>query len=281
MEQIRIVTDSSADIPPQVIRELGIIVVPLAVIFGERTFDDGALSHDEFWQLARGPVAPKTSQPPRGVFERAYRQLVDAGHRVLCITLTSHHSGTFGCAWGAAEGFGDRVVVEDSRALSLGHGWQVIQAARLALQGVSMEAILSALRAMRERTHFYIQLDSLQNLRRGGRASKLMPAIDRLTRALNLRVLLNLVDGELKILGVARSYQKGIERIKEEIARLGSLEHLAVAHTRRPDVGAELADALAALTRTPRPDVLVFETGAVISCHAGEGLIAAVAVQAG
>lgn len=281
LDQIKIVTDSSADIPAQVAEELGITVVPLAVIFGGRSYEDGTLTHDEFWRLARGPDAPQTSQPPRGVFERAYRQLVDAGHRVLCITLTSHHSGTFSCAWSAAEEFGDRVVVEDSRALSLGHGWQVIRAARMALQGASMDAILDKVRAMRKRTHFFIEFDSIHNLRHGGRASKLMPAIDRLTHALNLKVLINLVDGELKILGVARSYQKGIERIKEEVARLEPLEHLAVGHTRRPDAGQRLADDLAALVRVARRDILVFETGSVISCHAGEGLIAAVAVQAG
>lgn len=228
--------------------------------------------------MAQGSAAPTTSQPPVGVFRQAFERLIDLGHQVLCVTLTSRHSGTFNSAWSAAQAFGDRVTVVDSLSLSLGQGWQAIAAARMGLEGHPLKAILDHLRSLRERSHIFILLDTVENLRRGGRAAKLMPAIDRLMRALQLKPIVNVVGGELKLLGVARSYRRGVERIKAQIGRLGPFEGLAVMHTRRPDVARGLADELAKLTRTIRERIHVGETGAVLSCHAGEGIIAALGV---
>jgi len=280
LERVKVVTDSCADLPENVARRLGIEIVPVVVTIGHRSFKDTELSHDEFWRLARGGAHPTTSQPPMGAFQRVFHDLVERGYRVICTTVTSHHSGTFNAAWSAARTFGERVTVLDSLSLSLGQAWQAMEAARLGVQGTTVSTILERVRSVRERTRILIQLDTLEYLRRGGRASKLMPVIDRLVRTLNLKLLLNLVDGELKLLGVARSYRRGIERIKAEIAGLGSLERLAVMHTRRPSVAEKLADELAQLTNLAREAVWVGETGPVISCHGGEGVIAAAAVTA-
>ena len=280
MERIKVVTDSCADLPEELASELDIRIISVVATFGNRTYQDTELSRDEFWRLAEGGVHPTTSQPPIGVFQQAFQELVDQGHRVLCVALTSRHSGTFNAAWSAARSFGDRVTVVDSLSLSWGQGWQAIRAARMAKRRATLDAILQALRSLRERTHILIQLDTVENLRRGGRASKLMPVIDRLVRALRIKPILNMIDGELKLWGVARSYKKGIERIKAEIAALGTLEHLAVIHTRRHSVAEKLADDLAGLTNMARELISVGETGAVLSCHAGPGVIATAAVTA-
>ncbi|MHB1295777.1 MAG: DegV family protein [Anaerolineae bacterium] len=275
---IRIVTDSSADLPAALVRELDITVVPVVVTFGDRVYKDGELSQDAFWRLAEGPGHPTTSQPSVGAFEEAFQQLVERGYNVLCATLTGRHSGTYAGAWSAAQRFAGRVTVVDSLSLSLGHGWQVIAAARLARQGAGLEPILACMRSIRERTHIVIQLDTLEHLRRGGRAAALMPMVDRFVRFLNLKPLLSVTQGELRLMGVARSYHKGLERIKEEVARLGNLEALAVMHTRRIEVAERLADELAAITQLARERILVGDANSVLACHAGEGLIATIAV---
>jgi len=280
LERIKIVTDNGSDLSEELAEELDIRIVPLVVTFGDRTYEDTELSHDEFWRLAGDGPQPTTSQPPVGAFQQAFKELVERGYQVLCVALTSHHSGTFNSAWSAAQAFGSRVTVIDSLSLSWGQAWQAIEAAKMAMQSATVQAILQRLRSIRERTHFFIQLDTVENIRRGGRASKLMPVIDRLVRALRLKPIVNLVDGELKLFGVARSYRKGIERIKAEVAALGPLEHLAVIHTRRSSVAKGLADELARLTNMARERIVVGETGAALSCHAGAGVIAAAAVTA-
>ena len=280
MERIQVVTDSSADLTEDEVAELGITIIPLIVTFGEKSYEETALSKDEFWRLTKGEVWPKTSQPPMGVFQEAFQRLVDRGYRVLCATITGRHSGTFNTAWSAAQAFGAQVTVVDSLSVSWGLGWQVKRAAQLALQGVSMDKIIESLRSLRERTHIFIHLDTVENLRRGGRAAKIMPAIDRLARALRLKPMLNIVEGELKLLGVSRSYRKSIVRITQGIARLGPVEALGVIHIRCQSVAEQLADELARVTRIPRERIPIGETGAVLACHAGEGVIAAIGIAA-
>jgi DegV family protein with EDD domain len=278
--QIKIVTDSAADLPDEIIHEFDITVIPLTVTFGDHTYAETSLPREEFWHMFRGSLAPKTSQPALGAFQQAFAHLVDQGCQVLCATLTGVHSGTYNTARSAAQAFGDRVVVVDSRALSWGVGWQVIQAARMALQGVGMDRILDSLASLRERTHILIQLETVEYLRRGGRAARIMPVIDRFMRTLSLKPILDVVDGELKLLGVARSYQRGVERLRDEMLRLGPWEYLAVMHTRRMTVAKELANELARLTHVAREEIMVGETGAALSCHGGEGIIATVGVTA-
>ena len=280
MERIKVVTDSSADLPQHLIDELDITVVPLVVTVGETAYEDTSLSRDEFWRLAEGPTPPKTSQPPSGVFRDAFRGLVEQGHRVLCTTITGRHSGTFSTAWSAAQAFGDRVAVFDSLSLSWGLAFQVTRAAQMALQGFGMAEILEVLRSVRERTHLIAQLFTLENLRRGGRAAKIMPALERLARSLNLKPIVNIVEGEIKLLGVARSYQKGLRRIMQEVTRLGPLEALAVMHIRCQAVAEHVADELARLTNVAREDIVVGEAGPVLACHAGRGVVAAIGLTA-
>ena len=208
LERIKVVTDNGSDLPEELAKELDIRIVPLVVTFGDRTYQDTELSHDEFWRLAGQGPHPMTSQPPIGAFQQPFKELVERGYRALCVALTSHHSGTFNSAWSAAQAFGDRVTVMDSLSLSWGQGWQAIEAAKMAMRGATVQAILQRLRSIRERTHFFIQLNTIENLRRGGRASKLMPVMDRFLRTLHLKPIVNLIDGGLKVFGVARSYKK-------------------------------------------------------------------------
>ncbi|HIE39051.1 MAG TPA: DegV family protein [Anaerolineales bacterium] len=282
MEQVvHIVTDSSCDLPRKLVERFKITVVPLIVRFGPEVYQDGELSVEAFWEKAAGPHHPQTSQPSVGVFEELFERLIARGKQVLCLTITGKHSGTFNSARLAAQRFGDAVKVFDSLSLSLGLGLQALAAAQAARAGRSMKEILAMLEDLRARMHLTILLDTLENLRRGGRANGFIAVVDRMTRVLNIKALINVVDGELRLLGAARSFEGGLKRMLRLVERLGTLEHLAVVHTRSQAVAEDMARRLAERTGFPRERIWVRETGAVLSTHAGQGVIGVLAAPTG
>lgn len=280
MKQVRVVTDSGADLPPDVVNELGIAVVPLVVRFGREMFQDGDLSPDAFWEKARqGPDYPGTSQPSLGAFEETYARLVRDGHPVLCITLTSKHSGTYSTAWVAAQRFGDRVVVMDSLFLSLGQGFQVLAAAHAAAEGMSLERVAGLAEQVRDRAHLFILLDTIEHLRRGGRANLLIPVLSRVVHVLNIKPILTVADGQLSLHSLTRSYERGLQKILDEVEQLCPIESLAVIHVRCVEIARDLARALAEKLDFPAREILVRETGPALSTHGGPKVIGVAAVQ--
>ncbi len=275
----KVVTDSSSDLSKARAESLGVTVVPLSVAFGPEVFYDGDLSHDEYWEKTKGPFWPQTSQPSVGAFEEAFAALVDQNSHVLCLTLTSHHSGTFSGASTAAQRFGDKVTVIDSLSVSAGLAWQVELAVEAAQQGKELPEIISLIRDSSSRTHLLALLDTIENVRKGGRVDKLMPLFGRLMNAFDLKPLLGMVDGELKLVGTARSYDKALTRIQEEAAALAPIERMAVIHTRVPHEAASFADVLADMTGFPRQQISVLELGPVISAHAGPGVMGTIVLS--
>jgi len=278
--QVRVVTDSGADLAADVAAQLGIMVVPLIVRFGQQVYLDGQLSADEFWhKTAEGPSYPGTSQPSIGAFEEAFAGLVDAGQAVLCLTITSRHSGTFSTASAAARRFGDRVRVIDTRSLSLGQGFQVLAAARAAAGGASLDEIVPLVEQVQARTHLFILLSTIEYIRRGGRADLLIPLLDRVTRALSIKPILNLADGRLSVYGLARSYERGLTRVRQDVLRLQPIESLAVIHVRHPTVAADMAHTLSEQVGFPLQDIVMAETGPALSVHGGPNVIGVILVQ--
>jgi DegV family protein with EDD domain len=277
---VQIVTDSSSDLPRHLLERFNIPVVPLIVRFGSEIYQDGALSLGKFWEKSGQGQRPQTSQPPVGRFQEVFQRLIDQGKQVLCLTITSKHSGTFNAARVAAERFGEAVQVFDSLSLSLGTGMQVLAAAEAAEAGCTMDEIIAKLNDLRDRVKLTIVLDTLENLRFGGRADGFIAIIDQMTRILNIKPIVNLVDGKLSLLGAARSFRGGLKRALKMIEELGELEQLAVVHTRRRELAEEVADRLAQRLGIPRERIWVRETGAVLASHAGPGVIGVLAVQA-
>ena len=277
-QKIGIVTDSSCDLPAQLLEELGIEMVPLTVHFGTEVYRDGELSLEEFWARAAGPHPPLTSQPAVGAFDEAYTRLLARCEQVLVLTITGKHSGTMNAAQAAAQRFGDAVRLFDSQSLSLGLGIQTLVAAQAARAGQPMQEILSTLEDLRTRMQLTIVLDTLENLRRGGRADGFIAVADRMTRALNIKVTINLVEGQLKLLSAARSFKGALERVLNTIERLGPLEHLAVIHTRNQEVAQQVTEEIAERTGFPKERIWLRETGAVLATHAGPGVIGILAV---
>jgi DegV family protein with EDD domain len=278
---VHIVTDSACDLPQEVVTELGISVVPLVVRFGSEVYEDGAISLDSFWERAAGSDHPQTSQPPVGAFEAVFERAVGAGQSVVCVTVTSKHSGTINSASLAAQRFAGHVHLFDSLSLSLGLGVQVRAAAEAAQVGHSVEKILALLADLRARVQLLIVLDTMENLRRGGRADGFIQILDRMARAFDIKPIIDLVDGQLQLMSAARSFHKGVRRMQESVEALGPLEYLAVVHTRRQALAEEVAGRLAERIRFPRGRIWVAETGPALASHAGPGVIGVMAVPAG
>ena len=280
MSKIAIVTDTGTDLTPQQTAELGIHVVPLMVTFGTKTFPSSDLSIEDYWARVKAGGRPGTSQPPTGLYEQVYRQLVEAGHQVLCLAITSKHSGTFNSAWLAAQNFPGQVTVFDTLSLALAQAYQATTAARMAREGASMEAILQRLESIRARTHFVIALDTIESLRRGGRADQIIPVLERVVKVLSIKPLLEVRDGQLKLLAAARSREKSHRLIIDELAKHTPVEAAVVCHTRSADIAPAFAAALAARLGVPVESIPIAETGAILASHAGPGVMAAGVIQA-
>ncbi len=278
-DEIRIVTDSSCDLPQRLVERFRIAVVPLVVSFGAESYLDKDLSPEEFWAKAADLGSPQTSQPSPGAFEEIFEALVERGKQVLCITLTGHHSGTAATARLAARRFGDAVTLFDSQSLSLGLGFQVLEAAVAAEAGSSVEEIVAWLEDARSRVRSIVVLDTLESLRRGGRADGFIGIVDRVTRVLNIKPIVGFVEGKLQLLGMGRSIGRALERAmsmaEESVGRAADvpapLEHLGVGHIRSSGKAEELADRLAERFSFPREKILVREAGVVLASHAGVG----------
>jgi DegV family protein with EDD domain len=280
MPAIAIVTDTSSDLPKAAQERYGIITVPLTVRFDQDEHLDCDLALDEFWRRARqAPPYPATSQPSVGMFEKAFAQQVEQGKQVICMTVTSKHSGTFNSAYTAAQSFPGKVTVFDTLSLSLCQSYMAISAAKAAEEGRSVEEIMALLESLRSRTQFFLALDTIEFLRRGGRADRIMPILERVVRMLSIKPLLRFDEGELSPMGAARSRQKAMQRIRQEIAKFAPAEMLFVIHTRSPELATVLAQSLSDEMNFPREQMMVGETGPVLSCHGGPGIIAAAIVQ--
>lgn len=279
---IKVVTDSSCDLPQEVLEELGIVVVPLVVRIGDEEFLETDLSIDEYWAKVEAARAqgffPQTSQPSIGAFESVFAPLVSEGSEVVCVTITSHHSGTFNSAWAAAQRFGEAVGVVDSWQTSLALGFQVRAAVQAAREGASLGEVEALLWEMRARTHLLAVLDTMEYIRMGERADALIPILSRVMRFLKIKPIIGFVEGELKLLGQARTFSAALEQMEQQIMQLQPFEHLGVVHTRRPNDAQVWADRLRERMGF-RGQMWVTETGAALSSHAGPGVVAAIGVE--
>ncbi len=278
MSHVRVVTDSAADLLPEDAARWGIKVVPLNVNFGEEMYLDRELDAEEFWRKAQ-TVHPGTSQPSVGVFEETFGSLVAEGADVICVTVTSKHSGTFNSASVAAQRFMGRVKVFDSESLSWGQSLQAQAAAQAAREGKNVAEILPIMEDVRSRIRVFIALNTIEYLKKGGRAARFISVVEKVVRFFNIKPLLTMRDGELKLLGTANSFTRAMLRIQHEVAALGPLEMIGVLHIRNDEVARKLYSDLIAECDMP-DEGRVVETGAALSVHGGPGTVAAIALLA-
>jgi len=274
--RVRVVTDSTADLPPDLVVQWGIQVVPLGIHFGEESFRDGVdMSAEVFYaRLARGEF-PTTSQPPVGLLRRAYEQGAAGGGEVVSIHLSSRLSGTYQAALLAAEQVDGRVAVVDSEQLSMAVGWLVLAAAEAAREGCSLGEVVARVEEMKRRTRVLALIESLEHFRRGGRIGRTQAVLGTL---LDIRAVLSLEDGETVLLERVRTRRAGLRRLVERIAAMGPLERLCVLHADAPEDAHRVARSLAPVW--PGREIRVVPAGQAVAIHVGPQAVGVACVLA-
>ena len=273
--RVAIVTDSTCDLPGELVIEHDITVVPLTVMFGDEAFlDQVEITHDEFLQKLIDPTQPRptTSQPSPAQLDAAYTRAAETAEEVLGIFVSGALSGTLGQARVAAGRFsGASVAVHDSCSASLGMGFQVLRAAELARRGLGVAEIVSELGRLRETSGLLLTLDTLTYLQRSGRVGKARAFLGNL---LDLKPVLS-VDEVGAIMPVDKVRHRAallprvLELLNDRIPQTRKRLRMGVGHV----LGSELMDELVtALQRRYSPDdILVRPTTGVISAHTGPG----------
>jgi DegV family protein with EDD domain len=271
---VRIVTDSSCDLDAAEADELGIEVVPLSIRFGSTEYTDRVdLSVEDFYaKMAASPTLPETAAPSPGAFASAFRRQAEAGaDTVVCVTLSSGLSATMQAAQGAAnelEGELD-VRVIDSRSITMGLGTIALVAARAAADGADAATVTATVDDLVTRTHVLGTLDTLENVKKGGRIGKGQAFLGSL---LSIKPLVDLSTGVLEPAGKARTRRKALEWVRDVVLERPKVEHLAVIHSMAPD----LDDLLNLLSPSYERDTIRVATiGAVIGTHGGPRMIGA------
>jgi DegV family protein with EDD domain len=283
MSQVRIVTDSTADIPLEVCKELGIEVVPLKVLFGAESYLDGVeIGPDEFFaKLAAASQLPTTSQPSPVEFLETYKGIVEnGGQTIISIHLSSALSGTYQSAHLAKSMIDDTadVTVVDSYSASYGIGMLVVAAAKAAKQGKSKEEILSLIDEIKQSRRLYFLVDTLEFLQKGGRIGRASALVGSL---LNIKPILSINQEGLvysvdKVRGQKKAMGRIIELLQQDFS--GVPIHVTVAHARSPETALELQQQLQ--NQFEVKSVLTTEIGPVIGTHTGPGVVAAFAWKA-
>jgi DegV family protein with EDD domain len=269
---IRIVTDSTADIPSSLVEELGIEVVPVIVRFGNQEFRSGVdLTSNEFYlKLTKSEIHPHTSQPSPEDFASVFRELEPNCEGIVSINISAKLSGTVNSAnQGKLLAYGKcPIEVVDSRFNSIGLGLIVIQAAKLARAGESLSRILETIKLNIEKTRMLGIFDTMKYLVRGGRVSSIRASAARI---LNVKPILTFLDGEVVQAGLVRSYDRGINKIVEFVRSQGKIMDLAIAHSAVPERVAQLKSRLGELF--PIDNILVAELGPALGVHGGPGVL--------
>ena len=272
MAGVRVVTDSACDLPDSLAAEMGIDIVPLTVRFGDDEFTDRRdLSPSEFWaKCNNSPLLPETAAPSPGAFEEAYRRLAaDGAEGIVTVTISRDLSATGQAAELAAQAVADVVPVEvvDSRFVSMGQGLIAIGAARLAQAGKGMDDVAGAAIDLIPRTRVYGAIDTLENLKKGGRIGGAQALLGSM---LSIKPIIEVKDGKVEPESRQRTRSKALAYLAGKVREQGRLEQLAVHNGSAPDID-EFIDMLADVH--PREEVIVGEVGSVIGAHAGPRVI--------
>jgi DegV family protein with EDD domain len=272
MARIHVVTDSGCDLQPESIAEYQISIVPLTVRFGEDELTD--ITPKDFWGRCRQTsILPETAAPAPGAFAAAFRRAADAGAGgVACISLSSRLSATIQSAQAAAREVADVIPVRviDSLSVSFGQGLQVRAAARLADEGKSLDEVAQAVEGMAPRTRVFGVLDTLENLKKGGRIGGAQALLGSM---LSIKPVVQVIDGLVEEESKQRTRGRSLRYLADKVAQAakgGEIQELAVMHGDASDVD-EFVDLLA--SSVPRDRMLMGWVGPVIGTHAGPGVV--------
>ncbi len=272
MGSIRVVTDSASDLDASMAADKGIDVVELDVRLGDmgpevtRTW-----SPTQFWQeCAKVSVLPETSAPSPGAFAQAFAAAGEGGaDGVVCVTISSKLSATYQSAVAGASEVADRIPVKviDSGFATMGEGLIALAGVSAAQAGGSLDEVVAAVEAARDKTELYGTLDTLENLRKGGRIGGAQAFVGSL---LSIKPVVVVRDGHLEPESKQRTRMRSLEYLASKVQEAGEIERLAVVHANAPDV-----DAIVKLVGAhfPIDRIIVGYIGPVVGTHTGAGTV--------
>lgn len=274
MAKIKIVTDSSAGLTDQQIQDYNITIIPLTVMIDDTIYvERESITNKEFIEkMKTSKTLPKTSQPPLGKFVETFDQLGEDGSAVICFNMLAAISGTVHTAEQAAQLSKTDVTVVDSQYTDQALAFQVVEAAKLAAEGADKQAILDRAVAVRDHTKLFMGVVTLENILKGGRLSR---AAGMLTSLLNIKIVLQVTGGELKIRAKGRGMKtidRYFDKVYEQIKQTPDIMAIGISHVEAFESIDKIQGHLNEIL--PGKDVLVRETVPIIATHGGPGAFA-------
>ena len=269
---VRVVTDSASDLTDEEASALGITIVPLSIRFGEEEFVDRIeLGEDEFYaRMAASADVPGTAAPAPGAFTVAFDNCFEDGaNTVVCINLSSGVSATLEAAEIGARELSDRDIrIIDSRSVTSGLGTMVLTAGRTANNGASAEEVVSVVESLKQRTYVYAALDTLENLKKGGRIGSAQALLGNM---LSIKPIIDFSSGVVEEAAKLRTRKKSLVWLRDKLAEHGDrVENLSVMHAQAEDI----EDFLKLLATVVDPSTIrVGSLGPVVASHAGPGVV--------
>lgn len=275
MNQVAVVTDSTAALPQYILDKFDIRVIPLSIIWGEEAFTDGVdITPSEFYnRLTKGGPLPSTSQPPTALFYDCFNELLNQGKDVIAILISSGISGTVNSALQAQQEIGsNRISVVDSRTAALATALHVLSAARAAAAGGSLQEVTDTALQAQEHTDVVFAVDTLEFLHKGGRIGG---AKRMLGSMLNIKPILEIQDGVIEAADQVRTQKRALEHLISLIQKKAGGEQplrIVVFHSNVPETAQSLLDDT---KKTLSPEeIYLAELSPVIGTHVGPGTLA-------
>lgn len=267
MAKIKIVTDSSVTIEPELVNDLDITIVPLSVMVDGVLYSDADLKEGEFLRLMKESTnLPKTSQPPVGVFAEVFEELSESADYIVAIHMSHALSGTIEAARQGATLANANVTVIDSSFTDQALKFQVVEAAKLAKEGAELEEILQKIEEVREKTELYIGVSTLENLVKGGRIGRVTGLLSSL---LNIRVVMQMDNYQLQPIAKGRgdkTFKKWLVELEEKL-KTAKVAEIGISYAGTASFANEIKERLQVFVEKP---ISVLETGSIIQTHTGE-----------
>ena len=267
MAKIKIVTDSSITIEPEVVKDLDITIVPFSVMVDGVVYSDSDLKEGEFLRLMKeSKNLPKTSQPPVGVFAEVFETLAETADHIIAIHMSHALSGTIEAARQGATLANADVTIIDSSFTDQALKFQVVEAAKLAKDGAELDEILQRIEEVKEKSELYIGVSTLENLVKGGRIGRVTGLISSL---LNIRVVMQMKNHQLQTIVKGRgdkTFKKWLNELEDKLTNV-DIEEIGISYAGTPAYATEMKERL---QKFVEKSISVLETGSIIQTHTGE-----------
>lgn len=269
---VKIITDSTSDIGHELAESLGITVVPIYLRFGDKVYRDGVdLTNEEFYRmLESSPEHPATSQPPPEDFMKVYGESSKKADGIISIHISSKISGTYNSALLAASKINSSCPIEvvDSKFNSGGLALVVLEAARLAKSGFGMSEIMGKVKETIEHVKMLGMFDTVKYLNFSGRVKQMILSAASI---LNIRLLLTFHDGDIARAGMARTFDKGMEKLAEFVKHNSGIKELLIVHSMVPEKAHQLKERVSEFI--DKSKIMILHLGAGLGVHGGPGVL--------